>query len=162
MNALLYSDDVVSQKYHNNGSLDLITSLSLSLISNIVSSLAIWIIKRLTNYNHYLLILINDVYRELPFLYMFKKIYKYIKIKIFIFFSLSFIACVSMTYYLFVFCQVYEKSQVSLLTNYFLGIVESLITLVATSLIISILRFISLKCKYKNIYRTSVYINNTF
>ena len=162
MNALLYSDDVVSQKYHNNGSLDLITSLSLSLISNIVSSLAIWIIKRLTNYNQYLLILINDVYRELPFLYMFKKIYKYIKIKIFIFFSLSFIACVSMTYYLFVFCQVYEKSQVSLLTNYFLGIVESLITLVATSLIISILRFISLKCKYKNIYRTSVYINSTF
>ena len=37
MNALLYSDDVVSQKYHNNGSLDLITSLSLSIISNIVS-----------------------------------------------------------------------------------------------------------------------------
>ena len=45
MNALLYSDEVVSKKYHNNGQLDLITSLFLSLVSNIISIILIWIIK---------------------------------------------------------------------------------------------------------------------
>jgi hypothetical protein len=30
MNALLYNDDVVSQKYHNNGNLEFFTSLTLS------------------------------------------------------------------------------------------------------------------------------------
>ena len=64
MNALLYSDDVVSQKYHNNGKLEFITSLSLSLISNIVSSFGLWIIKKFANYNEYLLILTKDVQRE--------------------------------------------------------------------------------------------------
>ena len=108
MNALLYSDDVVSQKYHNNGSLDLITSLSLSIISNIVSSIAIWIIKKLTSYNEYLLILVNDIQKESNFYFMFKKIYKYIKIKISCFFILSYFVVVEMTYYLFIFCQIYQ------------------------------------------------------
>ena len=39
MNCLLYSDDVVSEKYNNNGELSMITSLSLSIISNIISSI---------------------------------------------------------------------------------------------------------------------------
>ena len=160
MNALLYSDDVVSQKYHNNGSLDFITSFSLSIISNIVSSISIWIIKKLTNYNEYLLLLVNDIQKEKNFYFMFKKIYKYIKIKISSFFILSYIVSIAMTYYLFIFCQIYQKSQVSLLTNYFLGIAESLIVSFGTALIACFLRFISLKCKLKKIYRTSVYLNN--
>ena len=162
MNALLYSDDVVSQKYHNDGSLDLITSLSLSIISNIVSSIAIWIIKKLTNYNEYLLLLIKDVQKEKDFIFIFGKIYKCIKIKISNFFIISFIILIAMSYYLFIFCQVYQKSQVSLLTNFFLGIAESLITSFGTALIICLLRFISLKYKLKKIYRTSVYLNSIF
>ena len=162
MNALLYSDDVVSQKYHNNGSLDLITSLSLSIISNIVSSIAIWIVKKLTNYNEYLLTLINDVQKENYFIFVFKKIYKCTKIKILSYFILNFIASIAMSYYLFIFCYIYQKSQVSLLTNYFLGVGESLIVSFGTAIIICFLRFISLKYKLKNIYRTSVYLNSIF
>ena len=37
-NALLYSDKVVSNKYHNDGKLDFIITLTLSLLSNIISS----------------------------------------------------------------------------------------------------------------------------
>ena len=54
MKALLYSDDVVSQKYHNNVNLDFVTSLSLSVVSNIITSIVIWIIKKLTNYHEFL------------------------------------------------------------------------------------------------------------
>ena len=37
-NALLYSDDVISNKYHNNGELDIIVTLTLSILSNLVTS----------------------------------------------------------------------------------------------------------------------------
>ncbi len=38
-NSLLYTDDVVSNKYHNNGELDFFVSLTISLLSNIVTSI---------------------------------------------------------------------------------------------------------------------------
>ena len=38
-NAFLYTDEVVSNKYHNNGKLDFIVSLTLSLLSNIINSI---------------------------------------------------------------------------------------------------------------------------
>ena len=38
-NALLHSDEVVSHKYHNNGSLDILVSLVLSILSNIVTAI---------------------------------------------------------------------------------------------------------------------------
>ena len=48
-NTLLYSDEVVSNKYHNNGKLDFIVCLSLSLISNIVTSIISYYLKNWCN-----------------------------------------------------------------------------------------------------------------
>jgi len=160
MNALLYSDDVVSQKYHNNGSLDFITSLSLSLISNIVTSIISYIFQKLTNYHEYLQLLIKDVQNEQYFLLFFKKIYTSLKIKIVFYFLLNMLLCFGITYYLFIFCIIYKKSQISLLSNFFLGEAESLIKSFAVSLIVCILRVISLKCKLKRLYRTSIYLSD--
>ena len=39
-NTLLFSDDVVSHKYHNNGELDIIVTLVLSILSNIITSMS--------------------------------------------------------------------------------------------------------------------------
>ena len=38
-NALLYSDEVVSHKYHNNGKLDFLVSFVLSILANLVTSI---------------------------------------------------------------------------------------------------------------------------
>ena len=106
--------------------------------------------------------MVNDIYKEKSFIYVFHKIYKYLKIKISIYFLLNFIVTIGITYYLFIFCQIYKKSQVSLLSNYCLGIGESMLKSLGVSIIVSILRFIGLKCKLKKIYRTSVYLNDIF
>ena len=45
INALLYSDEIVSNKYHNNGELGIIVALSLSLLSNIVTSIIFYYVK---------------------------------------------------------------------------------------------------------------------
>ena len=42
INALLYTDDIASEKYHNNGKLNFITSIILSLSSNVVSYIIIF------------------------------------------------------------------------------------------------------------------------
>ena len=44
-NALLYSDEVVSNKYHNNGKLDFIVTIVISLISNILTSIILYFLK---------------------------------------------------------------------------------------------------------------------
>ena len=162
MNALLYSDDVVSQKYHNNGSLNFVTSLSLSLASNIISSIAIWIVKKLTNYHELMEYLVKNIYNEKDFIYFFYKIHRFLKIKISIYFILNFIVVVAITYYVFIFCIIYKKSQISLLSNYFLGIAESMLKTLVITFVVCILRFVALKIKSKRIYRTSVYLNDLF
>ena len=162
MNALLYSDDVVSQKYHNNGSLDFITSITLSVSSNIISSVIIWLIKKLTNYHEFLQSIIKEIKNEKYFLFLFKRVYTSLKFKIITYFIISFLISIGITYYLFIFCIVYKKSQISLFINYIIGISESLILSFGISLIICIFRFSGLKYKIKNIYRTSVYLNNKF
>jgi hypothetical protein len=67
-----------------------------------------------------------------------------------------------MMIYILIFCQIYKKSQNNLLINYALGLVESLAYSIGITIIISILRFISLKYKLIYIYRTSVYLDGKF
>ena len=102
----------------------------------------------------------KDIQKEWQYIYLFRKIYKLIKIKVSCFYILSFIESFAITYYLFIFCQIYKKSQISLVKNFFLGEVESMIKSFSTSLIICIMRFMSLKCKLKSIYRSSLYLND--
>ena len=116
MNALLYSDDVVSQKYHNNGKLNFITSVTLSLISNIISNMFLWMIKRLTSYHEYFLSMTKEI----------------------------------------------KRKEIYILINYIIGLIESLISSVLISFLISVLRYVGLKYKCINIYRTSVYLDKKY
>ena len=117
MNALLYSDEIISHKYHNNGKLDLIVSISISLISNIISSIIICIIKFFTSYNEYFILLVKEIKHKDNYFLIFNRLYKLVKIKVMIYFIFSFILSIIITYYLFIFNLIYKKSQISLLTN---------------------------------------------
>ena len=159
LNALLYTDDVVSEKYHNNGQLNFFTTIFLSLTSNIISCIIMHFIQKLVSYSEYLSVMVREVNKKHEFISTFKKLYLVLKIKIFFFFSISFILSLFFTLYLLIFCQIYNKSQISLLVNYIMGIVESLAYSVGVSLIICILRFLGLKLRSINLYRTSVYLD---
>ena len=162
MNAFLYTDDVVSEKYHNNGQLNLFTTLFLTITSNIVSNILIYFIKKLVSYREYLTILVKEVNHKYSYILTFKKLYIILKIKVFLFFCVSLTSSSFMMIYILIFCQIYKKSQNSLLINYLLGLIESLAYSVGISLIICVLRFIGLKCKLKRVYRTSVYLDEKF
>ena len=159
LNALLYTDDVVSEKYHNNGELNFFTTIFLALTSNIISSIIMYFIQKLVTYREYLSRMVRDANKKYEFILTFKKLYLVLKIKIFFFFSISFILSLFFALYLIIFCKIYNKSQSSLTVNYIIGLIESLAYSVGVSLIICILRFIGLKKRLIHIYRTSVYLD---
>ena len=157
-NFLLYSDDVVSEKYNNNGKLSFFTSLSLSFISNIVSSLIIYIVYKLANYPDIIEAIIKNVKNKTYYLMNILRVFKYIRLRLTFFFIFELILGLLMTYYLFIFCTVFHQSQGSIMFNYFIGNCLSLAKSIGLTIIISILRYLSIKYKNLKLFNTSKYL----
>ena len=162
LNCLLYTDDVVSQKFNNNGSIKFLTSISLSFMSNIFASIISFIVGKLANYAEVLEFIIKDI--------IFKKYYflniinykKYVVIKLIAFYFVQLIVNSCMCYYLMIFCTVYHKTQGSILMNYAMGIAESMIISFGLTIIISLLRYLILINRWKYIYNASNYLFENF
>ena len=161
LNAFLYTDEVVSNKYHNNGKLDFIVSLTLSLLSNIINS----IICTFLNFSKGVkerLEQIMKIIKELSYLYALNKFIKILKIKVMLYFFIELLIICFTSYYITIFCIIYYNSQISLLTNYLMSIIESLILSVIISITIAITRKIGINYLSKNIYNTPKYLYNSF
>ena len=158
-NALLYSDDVVSQKYHNNGELDSIVSITLSLISNIITSIVCHYIEYSSGIEEYLDNII-EIRNEYKFLYALNKFFKYLKIKLILFLITIIILVSGCFYYIVIFCIIYSKSQKSLFINYIYSQIESLITALIITLLIVITRQFGIKFSNVYLYNISKYIDH--
>ena len=160
-NTLLYSNEVISHKYHNNGKLDFIVQLILSLLSNIITS----IISYYLNYSNRVderIEEIKNIKREFYYIFNLVKLIKYLKIKFVIFFIIELFILLSCFYYISIFFIVYSYCKISLIINYITSPLESLITSIVISIIIVIFRKMGLILLNKNIYNTSKYINKNF
>lgn len=162
MNSLLFNDYAVSQKYHNNGALDAITSLLISILSNIFTSIISYILKKLTNYPFTVGVIIKEIKNPTNYLSVTSRVLLLIKSKILILLVLEIIFGLFMIYYIFIFCVIYSKTVVSFLFNYMLSQIEGLIYSICLSVLISLLRRISIVYKIKKFYITSMYINDHF
>ena len=162
LNSLLYTEDVISEKYNNNGSIRFFTSLSLSFMSNIFSSIIAFIISKLTDYAEFLELIFRDVTYKSKYYLNIMKFKQVLYIKLTTFFIIQTIINLGMCYYLTIFCTVYHNTQGSIMINYLIGIVESMIISFALTLIISIMRTASIKCRSKSMYYTSKYFFENF
>ena len=162
LNAFLFSDEVISQKYYNNGNLLLITSNLLSLASNIISSFIVFITSYLVKYEIILEAAVKETKNMEKFYQIFIRIYSIIKRKILIFYFLVFLTGLFCTYYLFLFCAIYQKAQENLFINYIIGLAWGLGYKVAFSLVNTILRKISLVGKCRRLYIITRYISDKF
>ena len=159
INALLYTDDIVSEKYHNNGKLNFFTTVFLSLTSNIISFITMYFIKQLVSYNEYFSRMTREIIDRYEYILTFQKLYLLLKIKILSFFTISFILSLFFSFYILIFCEIYKMSQVSLLVNFIMGLIESFAYSVVFSFIITILRYLGLKLQIINLYKISVYLD---
>ena len=161
MTALLFSDSVISHKYHNNGQLDEIVTLTLTVASNLLSLLIEHYISLLIRYEE-IIDQIKELKQEYVFITVSNRYYKIIIFHtiFFTFISFDFIAfCI---YYLVTFCEIYSKSQISLLKAYLTSLVEGIITNIIIAVVISGTRIYGIKFRNKYIFNTSNYIDKKF
>ena len=162
MNCLLYNDYAVSQKYHCNGHLKVITSLVISLISNCLCSLLTHYIDKLTDYPSSVETIIKEFKTTNNYLYITTKLMRYMTFQFHSLLILELVLGLFMIYYIFIFNTIYSKSMGSFLVNFLVSQFESVFYSLCISFIISFLRKISLLLKNHKIYVISVYIDEHF
>ena len=161
-NTLLYSDEVVSNKYHNNGNLDFIVSIILSLLSNVITSIICFYINSSGIIEERLELIIEIKKRKYFYIRNIIKFFKYIKLKFFIHIFAQFFIIPFILYYIIVFCIVYSKSRVSLIINYFVSILEDTLISIIISIIITITRKIGIVYLNRYFYNFSKFIDSKF
>ena len=159
INALIYTDKIISQKYYNKGKLNFITELILAFISNIITSLIIKYLKKEIAYSYVLESLRYEKKNEIRYNKFVRIFMKIINRRIILNFIYEIILCSLCGYYLYIFCEVYHRSQISLLINFLISLGTSIAIVLCITIIVCILRYIGLKCKKKYIYYSSRYIS---
>jgi hypothetical protein len=162
LNCFLYTDEVVSEKYHNNGELEFFTSLSLSFMSNIFSGIIVYVIAKLTQFSEFLELIKKEVVDKSHYLMNIVRFKKITKLKMISFFVIQIAFIFLMLYYLTIFCIVYHRTQASILVNYLYGVLESLAISFGIAIIISVIRVLALKYKSRSLYNASKYIYDKF
>ena len=162
MNCILYNDYAISQKYHNNGTLEFITSFVISLFSNILTSIVFYCINILANYHIIIENIIKEIKNEDEYIHLISRLFKLIGFKTYILLIFETLFGLFMTYYLFIFCVLYSNTIKSFLLNSLLSQVNSIIYSFCLCLLISVLRKISLIFGVKRLYIISNYCNEHF
>ena len=159
LNALIYTDDIVSQKYNNNGKLTFYTSIILGTISNFITFLIMKNIRKWLNYSFAFEYIGIDIKNEIHYFKKVKLIFSFIKKRICIYFFIEIIVSSICGYYIYIFCNIYKKSQFSMVLNYLIGLAESFLISLFITLIVTIMRITALKCKIKGAYYSSRYLS---
>jgi hypothetical protein len=162
VNSLLFSDDIISQKYYNNGELLLFTTNLLSISSNIISFFILYLLEKLINQYEVLDVVTKEIKDSDNFLKVFNKLTRCFDLKIKIFYFILTIIAFLCTYYLFIFFSIYKKIQKDLFINYIVGSLWSLGFTVSICLFITITRKISIKKKIKRMFIISKFIDDIF
>ena len=85
-----------------------------------------------------------------------------IKIRVILFFIIEIVFIIFCTYYMFIFFTIYSKSQMSLLKNYLISLIEDWSINILIALLIVVFRKLGIYFRNKYIYNTSKYIDNNF
>ena len=149
VNALFYNDASMHKIYQAKGEYDFIYQIPTILYSTLISGIIIFIIKYLSLTEKNILQIKNEKIDENIFIIS-QNILRKIKIKLVIFFILSFIFLSFFWYYLSCFCAIYKKSQIHLFKDTIISFSLSLLYPFLLNLLPGIFRIPSLRDKNKN------------
>ena len=158
-NALLFSDEAISNKFHNDGKLDFFITLILSLLSNIISSIASYFL----NNSSIIEERIDQILENKKSNYYQKMVYSFMNrlaLKIFINITIEILVILVCFYYLIIFFSLYSFSVISLLFNFMSSSIEKVIEVLFFSIIFAITRKLSFIFENKYFYNISKFIND--
>ena len=159
LNPLFYTDEIISEKYHNNG-LSLVTNLFRSVLSSLINMIIFSLLNQLSNYIGQLYTLLNeytdyDIYTIITY-----KFFKKLRKKFIIYFVTVISLTILFLYYSSLFCIIYKGSQKSWIEGALTSILISNIVEINLCLIAAILRKYSLIKKDINLYNIYLFLHN--
>ena len=135
LNAIFYTDEYISDTYHNNGILDFASSLPKSIYSFIATIILSSLLKMLSNSKKQLSIIINEKKEKNEYYNAFANELEKLKKKLMIYYIIVFVLGMVFCYYSAAFCAVYRNSQI----YWLLGCVESSVLDLITPFVICLL-----------------------
>jgi len=152
LNAFFYSDEYISDAYHNDGILDFVSGLPKSIYSFVATLIITNLLKMLSNSQSELKKVIREKGKNKNYVIIINIKLKKLRKKLIVYFILVFLLEVFFLYYVTAFCAVYRNSQ----KYWFYGCLESfamdsLVALIIC-IILSLLRYISIKKQIKCFY----------
>ena len=152
LNAFFYTDEYISDAYHNDGILDFVSGLPKSIYSYVATLITTNLLRMLSNIKNDLVRLIREKQKYKTYLYLINLKLGKLKKKLIIYFILVFLFTLFSMYYVVAFCAVYKNSQ----KYWFLGCLESFGMDSAVSfgicIFLALLRYISVKKHIKCCY----------
>ena len=152
LNALFYTDEYISNAYHNEGILDFFTGLPKAIYSFVATLITTNLLRMLSNSKSELLQIIRYRKKQKNFIFLVNNKLRKLSCKLFIYFVLTFLFGLFFLYYVSSFCAVYSHSQ----KYWFIGCLESFAidSLVSyiVCILISTLRCIAIYKRVKCLY----------
>ena len=153
LNALFYTDEYISDAYHNNGVLDFVSGLPKSIYSFIATLVITNLLKILSNCRSELAKIIREKGKNENYINLINIKLAKLRKKLIAYFILIFFLGLFFLYYVTCFCAVYKYSQ----KYWFFGCLESFgmdsLMSVCICIILSLFRFISIKNNIKCFYK---------
>ena len=149
LNAFFYTDEYISDAYHNNGVLDFISGLPKTIYSFVATLIITNLLRMLSNSKEELKRIIRKKNQNKEYVYLIDNKLRKLKHKLYTYFSLVFLLGLFFLYYVTSFCSIYHYSQ----KYWFIGCLESFgidfIVAIVECIFIALLRYISLKYRIK-------------
>ena len=158
LNALFYTDEYISDTYHNNGVLDFFSSLPKSIYSFIVTLIISVLLKMLSSSKKQLMKIIEEKEDKEEYLAEIDKELNKLKKKLTWFFIIVFFLGILFSYYCAAFCAVYTNSQKFWLIGCLESVALDFLTPFLICFFLACFRYIGLKKRIKCLYNFARYL----
>ena len=152
LNAFFYTDEYISDAYHNDGVLDFVSGLPKSIYSLVATLITTFLLGMLSNSKSELKQLIKEKGQNENYINLINIKLRKLRIKLIVYFILVFSLGLFFLYYVSAFCSVYRNSQ----KYWFIGCLESFgmdsIVAIVACIFLSLFRYIAIKRKIKCFY----------
>ena len=160
LNALFYTEDYISEAYHNDGVLNFLSSLPKSIYSFMVAMIINNLLSMLSNSKSELMRIIINYWNAQNYIELINTKLSKLRKKLIVYFILIVLLGIFFLYYVTSFCAVYYNSQkywlIGCLESFALDSLSNLIICV----FITLLRYISLNKRIRYFYSLSKIINS--
>ena len=152
LNAFFYTDEYISDAYHNDGVLDFFSGLPKSIYSLLATILITNLLNMLSNNKSDLMYIIRQKSKNKNYFYIAKRKLKQVRNKLIIYFIFVFLLGALFLYFVCSFCSVYRYSQ----KYWFIGCLESFamdsLVSVIVCIFLALFRYLAIKKHLKCFY----------